>query len=148
MNTTLKKRIFLGALLHDIGKFYQRADKSLSDKTNDLSDYSKRIAEDICPINENGRLGYQHVVWTNEFIESYSRIFDKIPEIKSNVRENDPIDSMASLACNHHKPHSLIQALVTLADWWSAGIDRSQSPMLEKEHSDKELSIKWGGGQI
>lgn len=27
METTIKEKIYLAALLHDIGKFYQRADK-------------------------------------------------------------------------------------------------------------------------
>ena len=51
MDTT-RKQIFIGALLHDIGKFYQRSDASFSDKYNNLSDYSKRMAEDLCPIND------------------------------------------------------------------------------------------------
>ena len=71
MDEFLRHKVFLGALLHDIGKFYQRADKSLLDEYNSLSSYSKRIAEDICPINEYGRFGYQHVIWTNEFFEKF-----------------------------------------------------------------------------
>ncbi len=146
MDNQLRNRVILASLLHDIGKFYQRADKSFSDKFNELSEYSRRIAEDICPINEHGRFGYLHVVWTNEFIESRKTVFDKIPGMKSDIYMNDKLmDSMASLACNHHKPHSLIQALVTMADWWSAGIDRSQSSTLEMESLDKETLIKWGG---
>ena len=47
MNEFLRHKVFLGALLHDIGKFYQRSDKSFSDKYNSLSSYSKRLAEDI-----------------------------------------------------------------------------------------------------
>ncbi len=61
--------IYLAGLLHDIGKFYQRADQPFSDAYAELSDYSKKLANDICPINDQGRFGYQHVVWTNEFFE-------------------------------------------------------------------------------
>ncbi len=146
MDNQIRNRIFLAALLHDIGKFYQRSDKSFSDRYNTLSAYSKKISTDICPLNENGRFGYRHVVWTNEFIEKYNLIFDKVPGIKSRIYDdNNAGDSMASLACNHHKPHSENQALVTLADWWSAGIDRTNSTTLEKERLEKEYFIQWGG---
>ena len=83
MDTT-RKQIFIGALLHDIGKFYQRSDASFSDKYNNLSDYSKRMAEDLCPINDNGRFGYQHVIWTNEFIETFGKTFELVPGLSQN----------------------------------------------------------------
>lgn len=49
MNEELRCRIFLAALLHDVGKFYQRADKSFSDKYNELSSYSRKIAGGYLP---------------------------------------------------------------------------------------------------
>ena len=88
-NNSIRQQIYLAALLHDIGKFYQRADKSFADKQNELSKYSKKIANDICPVNENGKFGYQHVVWTNEFFEKTQKIFDKIPDFKINPYENE-----------------------------------------------------------
>jgi CRISPR-associated protein Csm1 len=54
--------VYLAALLHDIGKFYQRADSGFSDKQVQLTDYSKKLANDICPLNDKGKFGYQHVV--------------------------------------------------------------------------------------
>ena len=143
MEENLRRRIFLSSLLHDIGKFYQRADNSFSDKYNSLSQYSKRIADDICPINEHGRFGYQHVVWTNEFFENYGGIMAKVPGVGTTNEDFD--DSMASFACNHHKPKTELQALVTLADWWSAGIDRTAPSSMERERVDGEQSIQWGG---
>ncbi len=143
MNENLRHRIFLAALLHDIGKFYQRADRSFSDKYNELSSYSKRIAEDICPVNEHGRFGYQHVVWTNEFIERYGSAVMKIQGIRTAAEDSD--DSMPTFACSHHKPKTELQALVTLADWWSAGIDRTAPSSMERERVDGEQSIQWGG---
>lgn len=142
MNEELRCRIFLAALLHDVGKFYQRADESFSDRYNELSPYSKKIAEDICPVNEHGRFGYQHVVWTNEFFEKYGRILLDVPGVKTNNIDSD--DSLASFACNHHKPKTELQALVTLADWWSAGIDRTEPSTLECEQADGNLSVRWG----
>lgn len=137
-----RERIYLAALLHDIGKFYQRADQAFSDRYNTLSDSSKRMAELICPVNEYGKFGYQHVVWTNELFERFSRKLTEIPGMKQNLFYDEVDDSLANLACNHHVPRTEQQALVSLADWWSAGIDRRDPK--EKENSDDVEPIKWG----
>jgi len=126
--SNIRKQIFLGALLHDIGKFYQRADKKFSDKYNELSPFSKNMAEDICPVNEYGRYGYQHVIWTNEFFEKFKTKLEKIPGIKQNLYSDSEINNIVNFACNHHKPQSKQQAFITIGDWWSAGIDR-QNPI-------------------
>ena len=118
-----RQLIYLGALLHDIGKFYQRADKGFSDKYNELSKFSKNMAEDICPINDHGRFGYQHVIWTNEFFEKFNRKFHQIPGVKENLYTNSTTDNIVNFACNHHKPQSLLQSFITIGDWWSAGIE-------------------------
>ncbi len=136
----IRQKIFLGALLHDIGKFYQRSDKNFSDKQNDLSDFSKKIANDICPINDKGKFGYQHVIWTNEFFEKVDSILKKIPNYQKNIFVETDLDNLANLACNHHKPQSELQALVSLADWWSAGLDRNSGSSLEAE----EKNLNWG----
>jgi len=138
-----RELIYLAALLHDIGKFYQRADKSFTDLQSELSDYSKNLANDICPINDKGRFGYQHVVWTNEFFEKVQRKLDNIPRIKGNLYENNNNDCIANLACNHHKPQTILQSIITMADWWSAGIDR-RNPIEQEEADDKILNINWG----
>jgi CRISPR-associated protein Csm1 len=139
----IRQQVYLAALLHDIGKFYQRADKSFADKQNELSKYSKKIANNICPVNEKGKFGYQHVVWTNEFFEQTQKIFDKIPDFKINPYENQDDNNLVTFACNHHKPASALQALVTLGDWWSAGIDRMDAENLkEKDYGAKNIS--WG----
>jgi CRISPR-associated protein Csm1 len=136
-----REHIYLAALLHDIGKFYQRADKRFSDKQNNLSEYSKKLAEDICPISAHGRFGYQHVVWTNEFLEKMQTKIGKIPGIQQNLYENHE-DSLINFACNHHKPQTELQAIVTLADWWSAGIDRREAKEVENEAENDKIS--WG----
>lgn len=145
-NQNIKREvIFLAGLLHDIGKFWQRADKSFSDKQNELSDYSKKMAEDICPVNDQGRFGYQHVIWGNEFFEKFQNKFDKIPGIKENLfqTQNSGENNLMNLAVNHHKPQTLLQGIVTVADWWSAGIDRTNESTLEKPESKTE-KIQWG----
>lgn len=142
---TSREILFLGALLHDIGKFHQRADVVFSDKYSQLSEYSKNIANDICPLSETGRFGYQHVVWTNEFFEKIQKKIKEIPELDVNLFEESTLDNLANFACNHHKPQTILQAIVTLADWWSAGIDRKEP--IEKDSLENETTINWGKGR-
>ncbi len=143
--TLSRESFFLAGLLHDIGKFYQRADKGLSDKQNELTDYSKRIAEDICPVNDQGRFGYQHVIWTNEFFEKFKRKLNEIPGVKDNlfITDNFGENNIVNFAVNHHKPQNIFQAIITLADWWSAGIDRTDPKTLEKQQIEEKI-IDWG----
>lgn len=144
MNTT-REQIYLAALLHDIGKFYQRADKNFSEKNNELSEYSKKMATDICPINDSGQFGYQHVVWTNEFFELMKETLNKLPGFKENYFQETNEDNISNLACNHHQPKTLIQAIISMADWWSSGIDRRNEISYEKEENPKDLKeINWG----
>lgn len=140
---TQREIIYLAALLHDIGKFYQRADLPFVDKYNQLSNYSKEIANDICPINDAGKFGYQHVVWANEFFEKFKIKLEQIPGVKNNLYSDSSEDNLVNFACNHHKPQTLLQSIITMADWWSAGIDRRES--IEKDEDDeKSAPIKWG----
>ena len=141
MDDNKRNQIYLAALLHDIGKFYQRADKKFADKYNELSDYSKRMAEDICPINEQGRFGYQHVIWTNEFFEKFGKKIEQIPGFKDDLYSNSSIDNVVNFACNHHKPQTLLQSIITMGDWWSAGIDRQIIV------NDEQKNIEWGKGR-
>lgn len=141
MKDRIREHIYLAALLHDIGKFYQRADKPFSDKANELSDSVKKMANHICPLNDNGRFGYQHTVWTLQFLSEIEAELKKIPDFYKNPFDEDNQDTIFQLASFHHKPSTELQALVSLADWWSAGIDRREK--LEEENDDSE-AIKWG----
>ena len=139
---SIREHIYLAALLHDIGKFYQRADKSYADKKNELSAHVRNIADYLCPLNKEGRFGYQHTVWTLQFLHEIESKLKEIPNfINPSVEGENVGDSIYQLASYHHKPCTELQALISLADWWSAGIDRREK--LEEEES-KEETIKWG----
>lgn len=117
MEDKIREHIYLAALLHDIGKFYQRADNPYSDKRNDLSEPVKNMADLICPLNNEGRFGYQHTVWTLQFLTEIEAILKKIPDFSQNLfdRENNQ-DTIFQLASFHHKPSTELQALISLAD--------------------------------
>lgn len=113
-----RDEIYLGALLHDIGKFYQRADRDYY-SSNELGEQSKRIAQQICPVTQAGYFSHQHVIWTNEFFEQYQNMFQKFLTVKPGA------DNVANLASYHHRPATISQAIIQLADWWASGLDRS-----------------------
>jgi len=146
----LREQIYLAALLHDIGKFYQRADQSLftggsKNPRNEIGEVSFNLAQSICPPTVQGGFGYHHVVWTSQFFENKTikDVFDKLPGIKINPYVEDGQDRLVNLACNHHRPQTLLQQIIQLADWWSAGIDRTKRETFEKEAANDE-HILWG----
>lgn len=142
MSKSIREHIYLAALLHDIGKFYQRADKSFSDKESELSDSVRRIADYLCPMNERGHFGYQHTVWTLQFLTEIEANLKKIPDFSQNLFDGEKDqNTIFQLASFHHKPSTELQALISLADWWSAGVDRRVK--LEEENGDID-AIKWG----
>ena len=117
--------IFLGALLHDIGKFWQRADEKI--EKSELSDQSKKNIEYICPQNQKNYFGYQHVLWTNEFFNLFEKKFRELGlTVNPFDAEADKEDHLINFAIYHHKPNSELQALIQMADWWSSGIDREK----------------------
>lgn len=116
----LREEIYLAALLHDIGKFYQRADKDFYE-SEEIREQSRRIADLICPLTQDKHFSHQHVIWTNEFFEKHKALFQKF----SSPWENND-DNVANLASYHHRPRTVYQAMIQLADWWASGLDRSQ----------------------
>jgi len=136
---TTREEIYLGALLHDIGKFWQRASGLLNDNDSNLSNEAKNIADYICPTNQKGFFGYQHVLWTYQFYLEHKDIFNNISGTKNIFEiENQNIDNFINFSIYHHKPNSLTQALIQLADWWASGTDRSN----DYEYANRDMN--WG----
>ena len=102
--------IALGALLHDIGKFMQRAfppGEGLSDQTRGMENL-------ICPVAPGWYATHQHVLYTREFLE---QVVDWLPEGVDRA-------TVADLASFHHRPDTAEQRWIAEADRLSAGIDR------------------------
>ena len=104
-----KGLIVLGSLLHDVGKFVQRASGKCS----------KNQEGELCPTGQGGRSSHLHVLYSDAFIEDNSLL--PLPYELEGHRSK-----LARIAAAHHKPgmDSLEELCITQADRLSAGGDR------------------------
>ncbi len=121
-----KDLLYLAALLHDIGKFSQRADKSIAIK--DESTY--------CPLYM-GRYTHKHVLWTADFVDTYA----------SKFKDFDADNRLLQLAAEHHLSDAQLGDLgriVKKADCLSSGMDRNSDAVLNdvQEEENKWDSFK------
>lgn len=114
-------KIALAGLLHDVGKFMQRAEVPLSPA-------SKGMDSSICPVWQ-GRYSHKHVLWTSEFFEQFAGHW--------HLGVSPDKETIAKLASYHHLPesNSKLQELIRLADHLSSGSDRQED---EEAHNDRE----------
>lgn len=119
-DTMLKgyQAVVLGALLHDIGKFMQRAE------LEKIHPEIEKNYDEFCPTGKHGHFVYQHAAHTAYFIEYY--IPDGLVD-KSKLYD----------AARHHK--NLRGDLFKEADMLSSGIDRDQR---EAENENWRSSYK------
>ena len=72
----IRNRIYLAALLHDIGKFYQRADTGSVRTSRYLREYCREESS-FCP-SYRGEYTHKHVLWTAQFIEDFASVFKNL----------------------------------------------------------------------
>jgi CRISPR-associated protein Csm1 len=99
--------IAVSSLLHDIGKFAQRADRR---------EYYSAKDEGIILPYEKERFSHQHALYTLGFLEQHlAESFD----FKTDLRK------IALDAAHHHRPDDEIQFCISLGDRLASGLDRS-----------------------
>ena len=116
----------VAGLLHDIGKFWQRADDLLKGSKN--LEKTKGIIQQICPSRPDGGPGYQHVIWTYAFLDKYYTKFKRC----GLADETMMMEQLVNLASYHHKPFTPDQGIITLADICSSGLDRSNTNVMAR----------------
>lgn len=119
MDSNLREKIYLAALLHDIGKFYQRADENGTQNSKVLSELSKKGESVFCP-SYKGKTSHKHVLWTLDFLEKYNTPFKNLTKTENKL-------SLERLAAAHHRPNNdnVFEKIIQKADWHSSGVDRS-----------------------
>ena len=125
MDTT-REKVYLAALLHDIGKFYQRADTGAVKSSTYLKNYSKEEST-FCPVN-NGVYSHKHVLWTAQFIDDFRSVFRKLSD--SEIDNMAVKDNLINLAAGHHLQKDQLSELgqiIKEADSFSSGMDRDNA---------------------
>lgn len=104
---TDQQLLVLAALLHDIGKFAQRAGRGKNDS----------LEGEYCPHDKSGRPSHLHVLYTDYFIEN------DIPLPKELEGDRSRLSRLAS---SHHRPagDDLLEWSISRGDSLSAGSDR------------------------
>lgn len=132
MNISEEKiNIYISSILHDIGKFYQRADEKNGNSFKFLSSNLWNNPGIYCP-SFNGIYSHKHVLWTAQFFEDEKDIFRNIlPESYKKLER---------LASSHHNPHpgDVFEQIIQKADHWSSGIDRTSSIGMEDDKDETE----------
>lgn len=127
MDTTIKEKIYLAALLHDIGKFYQRADDNGTARSKELDQTVKNLESYICPKSKDGFYTHKHVLWTAQFLIDQG--LDKLGDDKV---------SILRLASFHHNPTDFYEGIVQYADHLSSGMDRTNPESLKDDYASKD----------
>ena len=115
MDPTVLK-ISMAGFFHDIGKFTGKKELELS--SSDIDPYD----EQLYLKSFNGKYSHRHAFYTAYFIKKYS---DFLPRQLTDIKWGKE-DIFINLAAMHHKPESLMQQIITMADRLSSGIDRDE----------------------
>lgn len=129
----IRERIYLAALLHDIGKFYQRADTGNIDSSLYLKPEIKKQIANILPKAKQGEYSYKHCLWTAQFITNYEAVLTHATE-KDAVQECK--DTLQFLAASHHMENQEISSwgrIIKEADSLSSGMDRGSDIAFQDE---------------
>jgi CRISPR-associated protein Csm1 len=103
-------KISIAALLHDIGKFYQRTGLELKNSNN----------TSYCP-TYNQSNSHIHSAYTAQFFDDFESKFSIFQGADENTDDN-----IINLAAYHHKPFTNHQHIITEADRLASGFDRTQ----------------------
>lgn len=110
-------KIALAGLLHDIGKFAERAGFHAEEE------FLLSNADLYQPyIKVQNRHTHKHAVYTAAFIDHISKLLPR----EFNIGQWGLGDSFANLSAGHHKPETPLQWIVAVADRVSSGFDRDQ----------------------
>ncbi len=121
-----KEKVTIAALLHDIGKFWQRSDDLMKDSLVVKEWYD--ASEWLTPLSQNSTPGYQHAFWTYAFLKKHNAMLSKF---------GLDGDEFRLLSASHHRPETMAESIISLADKWSSSNERGFThvvPMVEEDY--------------
>ena len=134
----IREHLYLAALLHDIGKFYQRADTGSVSTSKFLSAISKASESAFLPLH-NGFYTHKHCLWTAQFIDDNNTVFKNL--VGANLSDLANKNNLFHLAaCHHLKKEQLSELgqIIKEADCLSSGMDREIEEAFKDDQNEKE----------
>lgn len=123
----IREQIYLAALLHDIGKLFQRADSPKVSQSNHLSAKYKDEAL-FCPQNK-GEYTHQYTLWSAEFISRLRvHLQHLLPSPSEDVLE---YEKFIELAVKHQLPQEQLtttERIIQEADRLASGLHEHTIP--------------------
>lgn len=133
-----RSKIYLAALLHDIGKFYQRADSGSVSNSKYLKEEVVKLQDVVLP-QYNGYYSHKHCLWTAQFLIDYEPVFKQL--VNTDLSNLANKDNIMFLAAGHHLPKdrlSPIGQIIKEADCLSSGMDRDSSDALKDDQDEMQ----------
>ena len=123
-------KVVIAALVHDIGKFAQRAG-------------------DIKSKHMEGEYKYAHCLYTDAFIDPRPPERPRLP-LPTQLGDSRSRGELARMAAAHHDPDEdyLAEVAIQVADWLSAGMDRRPDPEEEEKEDYLTARLRSVFGQI
>lgn len=134
----IRDHVYLAALLHDIGKFYQRADTGSVASSKNLSHEVKSLEQMILP-SFNSVTTHKHALWTAQFIIENRATLKGL--IGSDLSDLSDKNNIIQLSAGHHLPGNQqtdLGKIIKEADSLSAGMDRTSELALRDEQDENE----------
>lgn len=121
----------LAALLHDLGKFAERARIARAQEKDADGNTLQALNESLyCPVNREGRRTHIHAAYTAialDLLEGW------LPELTGEDmtpfapwKERNADDSIINAASKHHRPDTFLQWIVATADRLASGFEREE----------------------
>ncbi len=136
----IREHIYLAALLHDIGKFYQRADSGSVNSSKYLSSSIKNLEGIILP-SFKGVTTHKHALWTAQFIADHETVFKSLVGVSSLNLQNE--NNLMNIAAGHHLPYSqqsTLGRIIKEADSLSSGMDRDTEIAIRDAQDEAETN--------
>ena len=119
-------RVAFAALLHDLGKFAERAALTGIDRER-----LDAHVTNYCPFRDQRYHSHRHAAWTALMFEA---VEDSAPDLTtgdltpfaSRTRGAEITDSLVNAAAMHHRPRSFLQWIIATADRVASGFERHE----------------------
>lgn len=134
----IREHVYLAALLHDIGKFYQRADIGSVDGSRYLTSSVKNLENMLLP-SFNGVKSHKHALWTAQFIVENEAVFKNL--VGSDIVDLRDRNNLIQISAGHHLPFSQQSSLgkiIKEADSLSSGMDRDSEIAFKDAQDETE----------